>query len=243
MKYLIIVLFLSINFTSFSQTQSEMNKEASNAYKKADANLNNVYKQILAKYKTDTVFIDKLRKTQRIWITYRDAELEMKFPAENKQLEYGSVYPMCVSLFLKELIEERIQRLKVWIDGAEEGDICEGSMALKQELIEINPSRAYIEKDSTIWIPENIHSELKIFGYQDKNIESKKMILISVFTNDVENNPYNCEYGSYYHTQSMSDIVLKYLSTQEVFMEVAVLKKGKLLGKVYMDKKWFVFEE
>lgn len=130
MKYLIIVLFLSINFTSFSQTQSEMNKEASNAYKKADANLNNVYKQILAKYKTDTVFIDKLRKTQRIWITYRDAELEMKFPAENKQLEYGSVYPMCVSLFLKELTEERIQRLKVWIDGAEEGDICTGSVKL-----------------------------------------------------------------------------------------------------------------
>jgi uncharacterized protein YecT (DUF1311 family) len=221
-----------------------MNKEASNAYKKADANLNNVYKQILSKYKTDTVFIEKLRKTQKIWIAYRDAELEMKFPAENKQLDYGSVYSMCVSLFLKELTEERTQKLNVWIDGEEEGNVCKGSVKLKQlELIVIKPSKVYIEKDSTIWVPENIHSELKIFGYQYKNIESKKMILISVFTNDVENNPYNCEYGSYYHTQSMSDMVLKYLSTQEMFMEIAVLKKGKLLGNVYMEKKWFVFEE
>jgi hypothetical protein len=52
----------------------------------------------------------------------------MKFPAENKQTVYGSVYPMCVSFFLKELTEERIEKLNVWINGIEEGNVCSGSV-------------------------------------------------------------------------------------------------------------------
>ena len=42
--------------------------------------------------------------------------MEMKFPAENRQVEYGTIYPMCVSLFL-ELTEERIEKLRVWLNG------------------------------------------------------------------------------------------------------------------------------
>lgn len=123
MNRILLILFLTFNLTSFSQTQSEMNKESNNEYKKADIELNNVYQKILSEYKSDSIFINRLKKTQRIWITYRDAELEMKFPAENKQKEYGSVYPMCVSLFLKELTKNRIEHLKVWLNGIEEGDV------------------------------------------------------------------------------------------------------------------------
>ena len=54
----------------------------------------------------------------------------MKFPAENKQLEYGSVYPMCYSLFLKEMTEERTKKLRVWLTGIKEGDICSGSVKM-----------------------------------------------------------------------------------------------------------------
>tara|TARA_R110001632_G_scaffold221815_1_gene352579 strand:+ start:9543 stop:9869 length:327 start_codon:yes stop_codon:yes gene_type:complete len=108
-----------------------MNKEANKEYQKADIELNNVYQKILTEYKSDSIFIDRLRKTQRIWISYRDAELEMKFPAEYKQAEYGSVYPMCISYFIKELTEERIEKLKIWLAGIEEGDICSGSVKTK----------------------------------------------------------------------------------------------------------------
>nr|WP_241461398.1 lysozyme inhibitor LprI family protein [Aquimarina macrocephali] len=108
-----------------------MNKDANNEYQKADIELNEVYQNILTEYKSDTIFIDRLKKTQRIWISYRDAELEMKFPVKNKQTEYGSVYPMCVSYFLKELTEERIEKLKVWLIGVEEGDVCSGSVKIK----------------------------------------------------------------------------------------------------------------
>ena len=101
MNRILLTLFLIINSTCFSQTQHEMNKEASEEYRKADIELNNVYQKILTEYKSDSIFIHRLKKTQKIWVSYRNAELEMKFPAENKQLEYGSVYPMCASLFLK----------------------------------------------------------------------------------------------------------------------------------------------
>ncbi|WP_394366691.1 lysozyme inhibitor LprI family protein [Psychroflexus gondwanensis] len=48
----------------------------------------------MTEYKSEPIFIERLKNAQRVWISCRDAELEMKFPAENKQLEYGSVYPV-----------------------------------------------------------------------------------------------------------------------------------------------------
>ena len=131
MNRIIIILFLTFNLTCFSQSQSELNKTAIAECKKVDIELNNVYQKILTKYKSDSIFIDRFKKTQKIWISYRDAELEMKFPAENKQAEYGSVYPMCVSHFIKKLTEERIEKLKIWLIGIEEGDICSGSVERK----------------------------------------------------------------------------------------------------------------
>lgn len=128
MNRILIILFLAFNLNCFSQTQHEINKEASEEYKKADIELNNVYQNILTEYKFDSIFIDRLKKTQRIWISYRDAELEMKFPAENKQAQYGSVFPMCVSFFLKKLTNERTEKLKIWLNGIEEGDVCSGSV-------------------------------------------------------------------------------------------------------------------
>ncbi len=128
MNRILIILFLTFNLNCFSQSQSEMNKNANIEYIKADVELNDVYQKILTEYKSDSIFITKLKKAQTIWISYRDAELEMKFPAENKQLEYGSVYPMCVSVFLKKLTEERTEKLKDWINGIVEGETCSGSI-------------------------------------------------------------------------------------------------------------------
>jgi len=130
MNRILLILFLIFNLTCFSQSQSELNQIANIGYKKADIELNDVYKKILTEYKTDSIFIDRVKKTQRIWISYRDAELEMKFPAENKQAEYGSVYSMCASEFLKELTEERIEKLQVWLKGIEEEEICSGSVKI-----------------------------------------------------------------------------------------------------------------
>ena len=59
-----------------AQTQMQMNKEACDTHKKADAEMNRAYQKILAEYKTDVQFIQKLKLAQRAWIAFRDAHVE-----------------------------------------------------------------------------------------------------------------------------------------------------------------------
>ena len=130
MKKLIVFIFsIALFINGSSQTQLEMNYELKKSYDNADEELNAVYQAILKEYSSDTTFIKNLRISQRIWIKFRDAELSMKFPdRSNNRLYYGSVFPMCVSSYLKTLTEIRIKTLRIWIDGAEEGDVCSGSL-------------------------------------------------------------------------------------------------------------------
>ena len=131
MKYILTIIISFIYLTGFSQTQTDMNKDAFGSNKKADKELNETYKTILSMYKSDTVFIKNLKASQRIWIVFRDAELKVKFP-ETEPRYYGSVYPMCVSSYLEKLTRERITTLKEWIDGIDEGDACKGSVRIKE---------------------------------------------------------------------------------------------------------------
>jgi uncharacterized protein YecT (DUF1311 family) len=111
-----------------AQTQIQMNKEACDAYKKADAEMNRAYQKILAEYKTDAQFIQKLKLAQRAWIAFRDAHVVSIYPATDKRAEYGSINPMCQCKILEELTTARTRMLREWIDGVEEGDACAGSI-------------------------------------------------------------------------------------------------------------------
>jgi uncharacterized protein YecT (DUF1311 family) len=127
----ILILLTSFIFTSaFTQTQNDLNKQADESYKKADKELNEIYRKIITEYKSDTVFIKTLKTSQRIWITFRDSELNLRYP-QREQGYYGSVHPMCVSKYLEQLTNERIKTLKLWLDGVEEGDVCSGSVKFK----------------------------------------------------------------------------------------------------------------
>ena len=115
----------------FAQTQTAMNSDAGKAYEKANAELNKVYQKILSDYKTDIVFVANLKAAQRLWIQFRDAEVKARYPAR-KEGESGSAEPMCVSQYLAELTEERTRKLNLWLTGIEEGDVCSGSVKMKQ---------------------------------------------------------------------------------------------------------------
>jgi len=127
MKTMIITVITFICSTAFSQTQIDLNNEACTAFKKADSTLNGVYQKILAEYKSDSIFIRNLKASQRIWITFRDAELKMKYP-EREPGYYGSIHPLCVEDYLEKLTGERIRTLSTWLQGIEEGDACFGSV-------------------------------------------------------------------------------------------------------------------
>ncbi|WP_421877919.1 lysozyme inhibitor LprI family protein [Marinoscillum sp.] len=132
MRHLFATIFLIffIAVTANCQTQAEMNQEAATDYKKVDAELNKVYQQIMKEYADDPTFLDALRTSQRNWITFRDSELKMKYP-DRESGWYGSIHPMCVSYYLAELTNERTTKLKTWLTGIEEGDVCAGSVRPK----------------------------------------------------------------------------------------------------------------
>jgi len=156
MKQIITTFFIIANtLTSFSQTQLEMNQEINGRYLNADKELNSIYNQILIEYQNDTNFIEKLKSSQRLWIKFRDAELEMKFPEPDKRY-YGSMYPMCVSGYLEQLTTERTKKLKEWLKRVPDGEGCSGSIKY----------RGQFEKDIVIERIENYEFQRLLNGLE-----------------------------------------------------------------------------
>ena len=114
----------------FAQTQSEMNKEAQMLYQDADKALNVVYQNILKEYSKDTAFVKNLKNAQRIWVQFRDAEMMAMYP-DREAGYYGTIHPVCWYSYMKDLTEERTEKLKLWLAGIEEGDACSGSVKIK----------------------------------------------------------------------------------------------------------------
>ena len=243
MKQTITLILLTLSLNCFSQSQLEMNIEANEGYDESDKELNEVYKKVLQLYKSDTAFISALKKTQRIWISFRDAELEMKFPGEKKRLQYGSVYPMCVSLFLKGLTDNRAETLRNLLIGVDEGDICQGAMKTRPIVDQTYANKVIIEKDSTVWLMANTKKDHRIFGYQNPNLKSKKLLLLSVFTNEVKDNPFALKYGAYYDTDGMNELKLKLASTTGDFVEVKILQGNNILDNMYIEKHLIEFKK
>ena len=130
MKNILIIFILIFSQQISSQTQLEMNEKAKSDYLKTEDNLKSIYNRIITEYKSDSTFISNLKKTQRIWINLRDAEVEMKYPSTEKS-SFGSVFPMCKWIYLTNLTENRIHKLKEWIIGIEEENVCKGSTKQK----------------------------------------------------------------------------------------------------------------
>lgn len=101
---------------------------------------------------------------------------------------------------------------------------------------------AVSKQDSSISIAANIRLDHRIFGYKDPDIKSERLLLLSVFTTDVKNNPFGCKLGSYYDTRGMENMKLTYLKTLDDFIEVAAIDSSNRMTKFYFEKKWVEFE-
>lgn len=146
-----IMTAFALSTTAIAQTQADMQSQTCAEFKKADEALNKTYKRILADYKNEKTFLEKLKKAQRAWLAYRDAHLEAIYPEEDKSY-YGSVFGMCACTDKKELTEQRTKELKKWLDGVIEGEVCGGSIKVQETRDTDTPSsltaaiRAYIKK-------------------------------------------------------------------------------------------------
>ena len=125
-KKLLIGLLLFSN-VSFAQTQKDLNIQAENVYVAIRSKLDSICVQIALK--SDTCVINNLILSNRAWEHYRDCQVRMLYPDCS---DYGSSQSMCRFLYLTELTCNRIIDLRPWLEGEEEGDICNGTIPTKK---------------------------------------------------------------------------------------------------------------
>lgn len=78
--------------------------------------------------------------------------------------------------------------------------------ALLLSMASFGQTKGYIDKKTKeFWLTANIRADHKIFGYSSPSVSSKKLILFSVFTSDVKDNPYQCPLGAYYQTSDLKN--------------------------------------
>jgi len=109
----------------------------------------------------------------------------------------------------------------------------------EQNLLKAEVSR----RDSSFSVFENIRRDYRIFGYQRPDTNSKRMILFSVFTRDVDQNPYDCPYGSFYQSSSMENSEIKYQSVVGPFVATELYVDGRKVADLYFEKKWIEFTD
>lgn len=107
-----------------AMTQHAMNQCAAQEFETADAELNSVYRQLLAASRDDKLFAEKLTQAERAWVAFRDAQMGALYPETDNPLgAYGSVYPMCYGRAKARLTRERTAQLRAML-GRKEGDVC-----------------------------------------------------------------------------------------------------------------------
>jgi uncharacterized protein YecT (DUF1311 family) len=107
-----------------AKTQLELNECATAEEQKAEEEMNQLYRQLLSGASKNPAYREKLEAAQKAWLAYRDAELEAKYPAQDKRGEYGSVYPMCFANDRTDLVRQRIEEIKALLKQTE--DVCAG---------------------------------------------------------------------------------------------------------------------
>jgi uncharacterized protein YecT (DUF1311 family) len=99
-------------------TQTDLDVCAAQAFKKADAQLNADYRQILDRLKGDSATTKLFVGAEKAWIGFRDAECAF---ATSRSAD-GSIYPMLEAQCWTGLTQRRLSDLAAYLT-CEEGDL------------------------------------------------------------------------------------------------------------------------
>lgn len=110
-----------------ASTQTEVNDCAASSLKAANAELERVYGTVLSMYKDDPAFIDRLKRSQKLWRQLLAADFAMMYPHTDERGYYGSAFGTCAARAKAALTRRRVEFLKQWIKGTQDGDLCAGS--------------------------------------------------------------------------------------------------------------------
>lgn len=113
-------------------TQGEINHCSQQHYQQLHQDMELLYRKILEQYARQGEFITQFKRTQAAWESFRDAALLARYPKQEPGY-YGDSFPTCSTQFLAQLTQQRIQQLRVWIDGVVAGDLCAGSVRMYRD--------------------------------------------------------------------------------------------------------------
>ena len=102
--------FAACNRTA--KTQLAMNTCAGNELTLRTKQMNAVYSQLMSRAAKQPGAAARVAASQKAWTAYTDAYIEARYPANDKQAEYGSIYPMEVALVRSGLVQAHIADLK-----------------------------------------------------------------------------------------------------------------------------------
>ena len=123
--YLVLILMAALTSAAHADEcdnavdQPTMNACADQSFKKADAELNAVYKKLHNRKMDDAQAGKLLIAAERAWAAFRDAECEFD-AADNIG---GTIYPMIYSGCLERLTKARIEQLDRYL-RCEEGEVA-----------------------------------------------------------------------------------------------------------------------
>ncbi len=97
-------------------TQTVLNACASEESANIESQRKALYGRILA-HTSGQEAISKIKRAEEKWIAYRDAYIDAMYPMEDKQRNYGTIYPMEVNLLFTDLTRTHIRELQRLLDG------------------------------------------------------------------------------------------------------------------------------
>ncbi len=112
-----------------SQTQYDINTCSQDSARSTRSKLQALFQAVLAKYRDDPHQQARLRAAQRAWTRYRDAEFAAVYPHAGETDYATTAYaPTCTARLNLALMRARIARLRLWLRGGIEGDLCAGAI-------------------------------------------------------------------------------------------------------------------
>jgi uncharacterized protein YecT (DUF1311 family) len=93
-------------------TQFALDTCAGNELALRNKQMQSVYSAILSRAAGQPATLAKIKAAQNAWLAYVAAYLDALYPASNKPVEYGSIYPMEFALARSALVQRHIVDLQ-----------------------------------------------------------------------------------------------------------------------------------
>jgi hypothetical protein len=107
-----------------------------------------------------------------------------------------------------------------------------------------NVTKAYINQETdelSFWA--DMKKDHRFFGYAQPDTASKRLLLFSIFSNDVEGNPFQLPLGAYYDTRDLEDRSIAYLGQKGDFIHTQIEDEQGEKTDLYFEKKWVVLDD